>query len=70
MESRDEAIQTYKKLVAKNKESLASLSAYVHTSKELFPRTFSQGFQQMKEKYDLTLTASKASIDRNAQLQA
>lgn len=70
MESKDEALQTYKKLVAKNKESLASLSEYVLTSKELFPRLPSQGFQQMKEKYDLALAASKASIDRNAQLQA
>ncbi len=30
----------------------------------------SQGFQLMKQQYDLALAASKASIDRNAQLQA
>lgn len=54
----------------KNKSTLASLSKFISTEKQLFPKTSSHGFQQIKQQYDQALAISKASIDRNVQLQA
>lgn len=60
----------YKALTFKNRASIDALSRQITTEKGIITPPFSSTFQQIKQQYELTLAASKASVDKNIQLQA
>ena len=60
----------YKALTFKNRASIDALSRQITSEKGIMTPPSSTIFQQIRQQYELTLAASKASVDKNIQLQA